>query len=198
MSKDNNKDWKKFKQDNDLEEEFLGEQAFPEEVMGELGHDNYEELQQKLTLAEQQAEENREKSMRALAELENVRRRASRDVENAHRYGLEELIKSLLPVMDSLEQAIQLAEKDDAMREGLQLTLKLFLDVLEKQDVTQLDPLNERFNPQEHEAMSMQEIPGAEPNSIVTVFQKGYRLSDRVIRPARVIVAKPKPIDENI
>lgn len=145
-----------------------------------------------MTLAEQQAHENWEKSVRAMAELENVRRRAERDISNAHRYGLEKFITSLLPVADSLEQAMQLADKSaqDGMYEGLELTMKLFLDALAKQDVQQIDPQGQLFNPQEHEAMSMVDAPGAEPNTIVTVFQKGYKMADRIIRPARVIVAK--------
>ena len=129
-----------------------------------------------------------------MAELDNVRRRAERDVANSHRYGVEKLITSLIPVMDSLEQALQLADPTTqaSMHEGLQLTMKLFLDVLKKNEVTQLDPVGEPFNPAFHEAMSMQEAPGAEPNSVLAVFQKGYQLHDRVIRPARVIVAKAK------
>jgi molecular chaperone GrpE len=159
-----------------------------------LEHPSYLALEEKLTLAEQKAHENWEKTVRAMAELDNVRRRAERDVTNAHRYGQEKLIDSFLPVIDSLEQAIQLTEDktDDSMREGLLLTLKLFLDALKKVDVEQIDPLGAVFNPQEHEAMSMQEVLDAEPNSIIAVYQKGYKLNDRIIRPARVIVAKAK------
>ena len=161
---------------------------------GELEHLDYEELEEKLTLAEQKAHENWEKVVRITAELDNVRRRATKDVEQAHRYGSEKLITSLLPVLDSLEQALQLvdAQTNPAMFEGLQLTMKLFLDTLAKQDVTQLDPVGEMFNPQEHEVMSMLESPDLPANSVMNVFQKGYRLADRLIRPARVIVVKAK------
>jgi molecular chaperone GrpE len=95
-------------------------------------------------------------------------------------------------VADSLEQALQLADKnaDVAMHEGLELTMKLFLGVLEKHEVQQLDPIGAPFNPEEHEAMTIQASEGAAPNSVVAVFQKGYKLNDRVIRPARVVVAK--------
>ena len=126
--------------------------------------------------------------------MDNVRRRAERDVANAHRFGTEKLIKNFLPVLDSLEQALQLAktESQQAMQEGLELTMRIFLEVLEKENVQQIDPLGEIFNPQEHEAMSMQEAENVAPNTVVTVFQKGYRLHDRVIRPARVVVAKAK------
>lgn len=203
MTDNKNKDWHKFKQEHDVNEDELfdsEEELSEEHDAGALDYPDHAALEKKLTLAEQQAHENWEKSVRALAELDNVRRRAERDVANAHRYGVEKLISSLIPVIDSLEQALQLAEKqnDSAMHEGLQLTMKLFLDVLEKQGVSQLDPSGELFNPQEHEAMSVQEVADAAPNSILAVFQKGYRLSDRIIRPARVIVAKAKPIDESV
>lgn len=205
MSKDKSKDWHKIKKEHDLKEELDkiddedgGEDEGDEGNDVALDHPSYTALEEKLTLAEQKAHENWEKAVRATAELENVRRRAERDVANAHRYGQEKLINSFLPVIDSLEQALQLSEKSekDTMHEGLELTLKLFLDALKKLDVEQINPEGAVFNPQEHEAMSMQEVPGVEPNTILTVFQKGYRLSDRVIRPARVIVAKPKPINE--
>ncbi len=201
MSKDDKKDWSKFKEnfeehlDNELsdDEDHLdnGEekQKYQEPA---LAHPNYTELEEKLTLAEQKAHEHWEKSVRVAAELDNVRRRMEREVANAHKYGSEKLISALLPIIDSLEQALQLAEKSDdgSMHEGLELTMKLFLDVLQKFDVTQLDPMGELFDPQQHEAMAMQPAADVAPNTIIAVFQKGYKLSDRVIRPARVVVAK--------
>ncbi|MBA3537680.1 MAG: nucleotide exchange factor GrpE [Tatlockia sp.] len=196
--KDKGKDWLKFKEESELKtNEPMDE---PEEDEGGEGgeaaleHPSYTALEEKLTLAEQKAHENWEKAVRAMAEVDNIRRRTERDIANAHRYGQEKSIQSLLPVVDSLEQAIQLTEgkTDENMREGLLLTLKLFLDALKKMDVEQLDPEGMQFNPQEHEAMSMLDAPGVEPNTIVTVFQKGYKLNDRIIRPARVIVAKHK------
>lgn len=193
MSEGRGKDWKKFKEDNAVEEEIEGGEGGDEgDGSHSLEHLSYEELEEKLTLSEQTAHENWEKAVRAVAELDNVRRRSEREVQNAHRYSLEKFANGLLPVVDSLEQALQLADKsaDAAMHEGLSLTMKLFLDVLEKFDVKQIDPSGEPFNPEQHEAMSMQESPDAEPNSVLMVFQKGYKLNDRVIRPARVIVAK--------
>lgn len=193
MSEGRGKDWKKFKEDNAVEEEIEGGEGGDEgDGSHSLEHLSYEELEEKLTLSEQSAHENWEKAVRAVAELDNVRRRSEREVQNAHRYSLEKFANGLLPVVDSLEQALQLADKsaDAAMHEGLSLTMKLFLDVLEKFDVKQIDPSGEPFNPEQHEAMSMQESPDAEPNSVLMVFQKGYKLNDRVIRPARVIVAK--------
>ncbi len=200
MSQKPHKDWKKFKEDNAVQENIdMNQKIDDEEEGGEAGrqagaldHPSYIALEEKLTLAEQQVHENWEKSVRALAELDNVRRRAERDVANAHRFSLEKFSEALLPVVDSLEQAIQLAEKeaDASMREGLELTMKLFVGVLDKFDVKQLDPLGEVFDPQQHEAMAMQASPDAAPNTILMVFQKGYKLNDRVIRPARVIVAQ--------
>lgn len=193
------KDWKKFKQAHDVQDESsLSGDAIADDSQetdtNALEHPSYVALEEKLTLAEQQAHENWEKSVRALAELDNVRRRAERDVANAHRYSLEKFSVALLPVLDSLEQAHQLILQDDnsSMREGLELTMKLFVDVLEKFDVKQLNPLGELFDPQQHEAMSMQESSDAPPNTVLMVFQKGYKLNDRVIRPARVVVAKGK------
>lgn len=196
MNKDSKKDWKKFKEEN-KQEELLDEELETEDASisePALDHPSYVELEEKLTLAEQKAHENWEKSVRATAELDNVRRRSEREVANAHRYGQEKLISSLLPVIDSLEQALQLTENDttSAMREGLELTMKLFLDALQKYDVEQIDPIGEVFDPQFHEAMSMQDVEDKPANTVVAVFQKGYKLSDRVIRPARVIVSKGK------
>lgn len=199
MSEENKKDWSKFKEENKVEEGLSDDESLDsteesklEEIA--LDHPSYSNLEEQLTLAEQKAHENWEKSVRALAELDNVRRRMEREVANAHKYGTEKLITSLLPVVDSLEQALQIAEKnsDTSMHEGLELTMKLFSDALQKFDVEQIDPAGEIFDPQQHEAMSIQDVPGAAPNSVIAVFQKGYKLNDRVIRPARVIVSKNK------
>ncbi len=203
MSDKSKKDWKSRREEHLHQEKQKTQQAHIDPLIDEdladfsevpvsLEHPSYPELEEKLTLAEKQAHENWEKATRAFAELENVRRRAERDIENAHKFSLERFVDGLIPVVDSLEQALQLADKvaNAAMHEGLELTMKLFLDVLGKFDVTQLNPVGEVFNPTQHEAMSMQASPDAKPNTILMVFQKGYKLYDRVIRPARVIVAK--------
>ena len=201
MSGTTKKDWKSFNEqhaddelmDDDEEGGAAGsagaEKKQPEPE--ELEHLSYEALEDKLTEAEQKAFQYRDQATRAMAELENVRRRAERDVNQAHMYSLERFSKELLPVMDSLEQALQLvdAHADQAMHEGLSLTMKLFVNVLEKFQITQIDPIGLPFNPQEHEAMSMQEAD-APSSSVIMVFQKGYKLNDRIIRPARVVVAK--------
>ena len=196
-SKSSKSKWETFNEENDLpmEEGSLSAEATEgneSSVSGELEHPDYTSLEEKLTESEQKAHENWEKVVRITAELDNVRRRAQRDVEQAHRFSLEKMITTLLPVIDSLEQAIQLFDKDahGAMYEGLALTMKLFVDALAKQGVVQLDPIGMIMNPQEHEVMTMVDSPDAEPHSVISVFQKGYRLHDRIIRPARVVIAK--------
>lgn len=194
MSQKSDKDWKKFKEENAGPNESVEEAAVDSADVshGALDHPSYIALEEKLTLAEQQVHENWEKSVRALAELDNIRRRAERDVAHAHRYSLEKFGEALLPVVDSLEQALQLADKEDdaSMKEGLELTMKLFVDVLDKFGMKQLDPMGDVFDPQQHEAMAMQESAEVAPNTVMMVFQKGYKLNDRVIRAARVMVAK--------
>jgi molecular chaperone GrpE len=187
------KDWNAIREDEELEqvETAETEQVHPDAAV--LAHPSYIELSEKLTLAEQQAHENWEKSVRAMAELENVRRRAERDVEHAHKFGVERLIKEILPVLDSMEQALQAAVQieNQNMIEGLELTHKLLLNALTKFDVRQIEAMGKVFNPNHHEAMAMLESAEA-PNTVINVFQQGYQLGERVIRPARVVVAKAK------
>jgi len=151
-----------------------------------------EELQQALAAAEANAQESRDNHLRALAELENFRRRAVRDVENAHRYGLEKFAAELLAVRDSLELGLEAGDKADvrSLLAGKQATLQLLARAFEKFNITEINPLGEPFDPQLHEAISMQESDRAEPNSVLQVVQKGYQLNGRLLRPARVIVAK--------
>lgn len=150
-----------------------------------------ERLKQALAEAEERARSNYEQYLRAVAELDNVRKRAQRDIEAANRYGLEKFAAELLPVRDSLELAVQNAATADAqsLRQGQEATLQLLTRALEKLGVTLINPAGETFDPARHEAMLAQES-SAEPNSVLTVLQPGYELNGRVIRPARVIVAK--------
>lgn len=131
---------------------------------------------------------------RAQAEIQNIRRRAEQDVEKAHKFGLEKFANELLPVVDSLERAIEASQGDDektkAIREGIEMTLNMFLSGLEKFNVEQVNPEGETFNPEHHQAMSMVPAEGVEPNTVVTVVQKGYLLNGRLMRPAMVMVAK--------
>ena len=151
-----------------------------------------ERLQQALTEAEELAKSHYEQYLRAAAELDNVRKRAQRDIEAANRYGLEKFAAELLPVKDSLELAVQNAGRVDAksLREGQEATLQLLSRALEKLGVTVVDPAGERFDPARHEAMMTQESATAEPDSVLKVVQPGYELNGRLLRPARVIVAR--------
>ncbi|WP_272993725.1 nucleotide exchange factor GrpE [Porticoccus hydrocarbonoclasticus] len=132
--------------------------------------------------------------LRTHAEMQNLRRRMERDVENAHKYALEKFVGELLPVVDNLERSIQaMADVDGdfkAVSDGIELTLKSFQDVLARFKVEAVDPGGEAFNPDLHQAMSMLEVPDAKPNTVIDVFQKGYTLNGRLIRPAMVVVAK--------
>lgn len=199
MSKQQTKDWQRIKdaceqtEDEDLQA-FENELDASDEQDDEkaLEYPSHAELESQLMVAEKQAQENLDKAVRAMAELDNVRRRAEREVANAHRFGVEKLIKELIPVMDSLESALVIAAKDENkdMADGIELTMKLLLTALEKFEVTQINPEGQPFNPQEQEAMSVQVSNEVPANTVLMVFQKGYKLSDRVIRPARVIVSK--------
>lgn len=131
--------------------------------------------------------------LRTVAEMENVRRRAQRDVENAHKFAVEKLLGELLPVVDSLEKAEEAAkttDNADSMAEGISLSLKLFVSTLEKSGIAIVDPLGEPFDPQLHEAMAMVPNPDAEPNSVMDVMQRGYTLNGRLVRAAKVVVVK--------
>jgi molecular chaperone GrpE len=148
------------------------------------------ELRASLAAAEARALESRDLYMRALAELENVRKRASRDVEQAHKYAVDRFANDLVAVKDSLELGLIAAGDVETLKAGTDATLKLFKKAFEKAGVIELDPLGEPFNPELHEAMAMQ--PSAEhvPDSVTQVVQKGYQLNGRLLRPARVIVAR--------
>lgn len=132
--------------------------------------------------------------LRLHADVQNVRRRAEQDVEKAHKFGQEKLLSELLPVIDNLERAVQAAQGDDeqvvALRQGVELTLKSFIDCLRKVSVEVIDPVGEPFDPQYQQAMGMMESATAEPDSVVAVMQKGYSLNGRVLRPAMVMVAR--------
>jgi molecular chaperone GrpE len=153
-----------------------------------------EELEKQLKLAQKKADENWDKAVRAQAEMENQKRRAQKDLENAHKYGLEKFAKELLSVMDSLELGIQASTSDNpevvSLREGSKLTIKQFESVFEKFNIEALDPIGQVFNPELHQAMAMQESVDVEPNTVLNVFQKGYVLNGRLIRPAMVVVSK--------
>lgn len=151
-----------------------------------------------LAEAHRRIEEQREALLRALAEAENTRKRAQADVTNAHRFALEKFAESLLPVVDSLEAALG-AETATAetLKSGTELTLKQLRAALDKANICEIAPgAGERFDPNWQQAMAAVEVAGAEPNSIVSVMQKGWRLHDRVLRPALVTVSKAAPAND--
>ena len=148
----------------------------------------------RLRRAEESATEFREQFLRTAAELENVRRRAARDVESAHRFGVERFARELLAVVDSLEMGLQAAreaEGNHAVAEGMEATLRLLLSVLEKFGVTSVEAAGQPFDPEAHEAIMTQPSGEAAADTVIGVIQPGYRIHDRLLRPARVIVARP-------
>jgi len=153
-----------------------------------------EELQKQLKQAEKKAEENWDKAVRTQAEMQNLKRRMQKDLENAHKYGLERFAKELLVVIDSLELGIQASTSDNpevvVLREGSALTIKQFESVFAKFNIEAVDPVGQPFNPELHQAMTMQPSADVEPNTVLNVFQKGYVLNGRLIRPAMVVVSQ--------
>ncbi|WP_044410852.1 nucleotide exchange factor GrpE [Thiomicrospira microaerophila] len=153
-----------------------------------------QDVDQLLEEARQQAATHWDSLLRVQADMENLRRRTRIDIENAHKYGVEKLIHALVPVADSLEMGLEASSKPEAslesIREGLDMTFKQLLDVLADFNVERINPAGEKFDPQKHEAMTMIPSPAHESNMVVEVFQKGYALNERLIRPARVIVAQ--------
>ena len=132
--------------------------------------------------------------LRLKAEIENNRKRANRDIENAHKYALKIFIEALLPVVDSMELGQVAADAENAslesISEGVNLTMNMFVQVLEKHGLMQLDPKGEKFDPEQHQAISMVEDKKAKSNTVIKVMQKGFLLNDRLVRPAMVVVAK--------
>lgn len=176
-------------------EEIVEETAADEDEAAEQESNVELSVDERLVEALDQLSESKDAVLRAEAEVQNVRRRAERDVENAHKYGIERLLQNLLPVVDSIEKSIESADQadrddNDPVMEGIRLCYKLLLDILEREQVEVVDPLGEPFDPNEHEAMSMVENPDMEPNSVIAVMQKGYKLNNRLIRPAMVMVSK--------
>ncbi|MDG2365712.1 MAG: nucleotide exchange factor GrpE [Methylococcaceae bacterium] len=153
-----------------------------------------DELTQQLVTAQEEAASNWDKVLRIQAEMENIKRRSQKDIENAHKFALVDFAKELLTVIDSLELGLQAATESSPgiakIREGNELTLKQFQSVFSKFNIETVDPVGETFNPEQHQAISMQESTDVEPNTVVEVFQKGYLLNGRILRAAMVIVAK--------
>lgn len=149
-----------------------------------------QDLQLLLEDARAKADEHWNQLLRLRAEMDNVRRRGEREVANAHKYALERFVQELLPVRDSLELGLAATGGAERLREGMELTLKLLADAMAKFGVQTVDPIGQPFNPEQHQAMTLQESADQPPNTVLAVFQKGYMLNDRLVRPARVVVSK--------
>ena len=153
-----------------------------------------EDIEALLAESRTEAEKHKDMALRIQADMENLRRRTRLDVENAHKYALNKFVDALVPAMDSMEMGMDAASKEEAtiesIREGIDMTFKQLLDVLAEFNVERIDPKGEKFDPQFHEAMTMVPSPDHESNTVVDVIQKGYSLNERLIRPARVIVAQ--------
>ena len=149
----------------------------------------------KIAELENRNKELEEALLRAKAELDNVRKRAAKDVQSAHKFGTEKFVKEILPLKDSLELGVASAEEGteiSAVKEGFDLTLKMFSDTLGRLEVKELDPIDESFDPEKHQAMTTEYVEGKPSGVVVKVFQKGYLLHERLVRPALVVVSSEK------
>ncbi|WP_431225337.1 nucleotide exchange factor GrpE [Serratia sp. L9] len=178
----------------EMEQQAQREEAMPEMAEGvDLRDERIAELETQLAEAQQRE---RDSLLRAKAEMENVRRRSEMDVEKAHKFALEKFAGDLLPVIDNLERALEMADRNNpdlvAMIEGIELTLKSLLDAVRKYGIEVVGDLNVPFNPDVHQAMSMMESADLQPNHVMMVMQKGYQLNGRLLRPAMVAVSKAK------
>jgi len=201
MSNDQDTPESQVEVESGVENEIVNEEPSHTEV----GEHEYtvEELKQELEEAKQKAHEAWDKAVRTQAEMENLKRRTQKDLEDAHKFALTSFGKELLPVFDSLVLGLQAATGDSEdvrkFREGSELTIKQFEALFAKFNIVAIDPLGMPFNAEQHQAMMMQVVEGAEPNTVVNVFQKGYLLNGRLLRPAMVVVAKAaeKPSEDN-
>ena len=194
MSEDQEENQSTTDQQNSAEHHDVDE--IPGAAEAQMAAGDFGQAEAEVEAVDEQLAEAKDQLLRSIAEMENVRRRAQRDVENAHKFAVEKLLADLFPVVDSMEKAIETAENSEpgegtkAIVEGVSLSLKLFVDTLAKAGVEQIDPFGEPFDPQLHEAMAMVPNPDAEPNTVMDVMQKGYVLNGRLTRAAKVIVVK--------
>ncbi|MEY3220903.1 MAG: nucleotide exchange factor GrpE [Pseudomonadota bacterium] len=181
-----------------IEQDVISETAPIEDIV-EISEENdqsnlIEQLQQEIADLKFQVADYKDRFVRQQADMENTRKRLQRDVEDAHKFALKNVALELLPVCDSMEMEQAAAQKENAdinaLREGSALIYKMLSGVLEKVGVQAINPEGEKFNPDFHEALAMQPVENQEPNSIIFVQQKGYQLNGRLLRPARVIIAK--------
>ena len=200
---DQKKDIVEDETDDNQEQELERQEKIDDEFDAEVAAENSENMESKevdveflqgqLEKLQEQSKVSLDKVVRAQAEMENLRKRAARDVENAHKYALEKFTNEFLPIMDSLELGLSASVKAknlDDLRKGMELTLEMFNTVMEKFGITMIEPKGEKFNPELHDAVSMQETDDSNSGIIIEVMQKGYTLNGRLIRPAMVVVAK--------
>ena len=200
---DQKKDIVEDETDDNQEQELERQEKIDDEFDAEVAAENSENMESKevdveflqgqLEKLQEQSKVSLDKVVRAQAEMENLRKRAARDVENAHKYALEKFTNELLPIMDSLELGLSASVKAknlDDLCKGMELTLEMFNSVMEKFGITMIEPKGEKFNPELHDAVSMQETDDSNSGIIIEVMQKGYTLNGRLIRPAMVVVAK--------
>lgn len=197
--------------DNRSAEEILADEIVQQaeeqvEVQFEAAAENISEEQEKinelelaLSVAQATVSDQKDSVIRAKAEVDNVRRRAAQDVEKARKFALEKFAAELLPTVDNLERAIASIDAEDEKQkvigEGVELTLQGLLTGLDKFGIKVVDPQDQPFNPELHQAMSMQEVEGVAPNTVIAVMQKGYELNGRLVRPAMVMVSKAASVD---
>ena len=200
---DQKKDIVEDETDDNQEQELERQEKIDDEFDAEVAAENSENMESKevdveflqgqLEKLQEQSKVSLDKVVRAQAEMENLRKRTARDVENAHKYALEKFTNELLPIMDSLELGLSASVKAknlDDLCKGMELTLEMFNTVMEKFGITMIEPKGEKFNPELHDAVSMQETDDSNSGIIIEVMQKGYTLNGRLIRPAMVVVAK--------
>ena len=167
------------------------QQAQEDEAILSSPEKSADSLEAQLEDAQAKATENWEQYLRAKAEMDNLRRRNAKDVENAHKYGIEKFVSELLPVLDSMVMGLAIEDASaQSQREGMKLTMNMLEKMMEKLGIEEIDPLNEKFDADKHQAMTMQPAADVEPNTVIAVMQKGYALNERLIRPAMVMVSK--------
>jgi molecular chaperone GrpE len=198
------------KPEQDLEEELQrqtemevpgsSKEAESEEAEPEKEAPKNDDLEERLIAAEEEARANYDRYVRLAAEFDNFRKRSAREMDDYRRFANESLVKELLPVVDNLERALLSAEnpaaEENGLKEGVELTLREILRVLDKFGVKPIQSLNEPFNPAYHQAMMQEPRENVPENTVISEMQKGYMLQDRLLRPAMVIVSAPKSADE--
>ena len=190
MSAQNKENEEAIDQVEDTIQEQLEDEHKDEEKL-ESPEKNADSLEAQLEQAQAKASENWDHYLRAKAEMDNLRRRNTKDVENAHKFGIEKFVTELLPVLDGMGMGLATEDASaENLREGMELTMNMLTNMMEKLGIEEIDPLNEKFDAEKHQAMTMQPNADVEPNTVIAVMQKGYSLNERLIRPAMVMVSK--------